>query len=428
MKLFAVIIKELQLLKRDRGGLLVLFLMPAFLVVVITLVQENVMELTGQKKTQVAFLDRDQGTLGPLLKQHLSSYHLQLVEWESFGPQGVEELKSAVERGDFQLGILLPQGSSVLLSQVENQSLFLKATEDVKEGKPQIPVRIFFDPGTLPGLRSGLTAQVEMALTRLASQATVEQLDRDIKTMLAMLPQTAPSLQVNNLAQALEQPLFVLDVALGPGQQKGQPPYNPVQQNVPAWALFGMFFTAIPIAGSILEERKSGVWARLLSLPVPTLSLFTGKVLAYIGICFCQFLLTALIGYFLFPYLGLPAFTLLPKVMPVLVVIFFTSLAACGYGIFLGIACNSYEQASTLGSTSVVTAAAMGGVMVPVYAMPKLMQDLSMLSPLNWGLSAFNDLLMRGFSFSAIVDDLVKLLLFFLLTLLLAWQLAQQRI
>jgi len=59
LKIFAATTKELLLLRRDRTGLLVLFLMPAILVVLITLVQENVMELTGQKKTQVLFLDLD---------------------------------------------------------------------------------------------------------------------------------------------------------------------------------------------------------------------------------------------------------------------------------------------------------------------------------------------------------------------------------
>ncbi len=51
-KILTAAAKELLLLRRDRAGLLVLFIMPALLVIVITLVQENVMELTGQKKTQ----------------------------------------------------------------------------------------------------------------------------------------------------------------------------------------------------------------------------------------------------------------------------------------------------------------------------------------------------------------------------------------
>ena len=71
-----------MLLKRDRTGLLVLFLMPALLVIVITLVQENVMELTGQKNTRMLFLDLDEGELGNSLRTRLSAGHIEIVAWD----------------------------------------------------------------------------------------------------------------------------------------------------------------------------------------------------------------------------------------------------------------------------------------------------------------------------------------------------------
>jgi len=140
------------------------------------------------------------------------------------------------------------------------------------------------------------------------------------------------------------------------------------------------------------------------------------------GVCICQFLLVAAIGFFLFPYFGLPAFTVGQSWAAIVAVVFCSSLAACGYGIFLGMLCSSYEQASALGSTTVVLAAAIGGVMVPVYAMPPLMQKLSIISPLNWGLIAFHDLLVRGYSFTAVRGELGCLILFFLFTLFFAWK------
>ena len=143
------------------------------------------------------------------------------------------------------------------------------------------------------------------------------------------------------------------------------------------------------------------------------------------GVCICQFLLVAAIGFFLFPYFGLPAFTVGQSWAAIVAVVFCSSLAACGYGIFLGMVCSSYEQASALGSTTVVLASAIGGVMVPVYAMPSLMQKLSVVSPLNWALTAFNDLLVRGYSFSTVQGELACLVLFFLFTLLFAWRLAR---
>ena len=70
--LLATLLKELRLLYRDRSGLLVLFVMPAVLVVVVSLVQENVLKATGAARMDILFLDRDRQTLGPLFREQLA--------------------------------------------------------------------------------------------------------------------------------------------------------------------------------------------------------------------------------------------------------------------------------------------------------------------------------------------------------------------
>jgi ABC-2 type transport system permease protein len=424
LKIIAAIAKELLLLRRDRAGLLVLFLMPAILVVVITLVQENVMELTGQKKTRLVFLDLDQGNLGKSLQKQLEKGNLEIVVWDE-KQKDMTDIRDAVQDGDYQVGIVIPQDSSTRFKQEADQ-LFQQNNTGMR-GKAVSPtlVHLFFDPLLMAGLRSGITAQLQMALTTIAMQAKLEVLDRVLQETMAGLHvgRELMPLPRFNLPELVKQPLLSLQENQGPLQSAGTTPYNPVQQNVPAWALFGMFFTAIPIAGAIIQERNSGIWVRLRALPVSPLVLFGGKALAYIIVCLCQFLLIALIGAYLFPYVDLPAFTISMHLPAVLLTVLFSSLAACSYGIFLGMACNSYEQASTVGATTVVTAAAIGGVMVPVYAMPQMMQRLSVISPLNWGLTAFHDLILREDSLPAIVDDLGRLLLFSAVIALLAWKL-----
>lgn len=429
-KILSVTAKEILLLVRDQAGLVVLFIMPAILVVVLTLVQENVMELTGQKQTQVLFLDLDTGDIGSSLRKKLEAGSLELVVWDR-ERNNSGDLQTAIADGDYQVGIVVPEGSSARLQ--EETKSFLQKNELQQKGSTTavIPVRVFFDPGIMPGLRSGIKAQLQMALQALVMEKKIEILGRMLEDSMAGRGGPSPalsSLPGSRLAEYFQQPLLALEDNRDSFKSTGTIDYNPVQQNVPAWALFGMFFTAIPIAGGILRERNSGIWIRLTALPISPILLFTGKVLAYIGVCFSQFLLIFCIGAFLFPFIGLPAFTVSHNPAAVLLTVLFSSLAACGYGIFLGMACNTYEQASTLGSTTIVAAAAIGGVMVPVYAMPQIMQRLSILSPFNWSLTAFHDLLVRGNSLVVIVDDLGRLIVFFLLTVLLSWKLARVRI
>ena len=67
----ATIIKELLLVSRDRAGMLVLFVMPALLVLVITLVQENVMKTMGEKSTRILLVDNDGKSLGQTVEKRL---------------------------------------------------------------------------------------------------------------------------------------------------------------------------------------------------------------------------------------------------------------------------------------------------------------------------------------------------------------------
>ncbi len=413
LKFGAVTVKELLLLARDRSGLLVLFVMPAILVVIITLVQEQVLRLTGQDHIEVLYLDLDGGAVGAALGRWLTANGLVVrgpdESWDS-----PEDLRRMVAGGSYRAGLVLPAGTTALLLQEmagwRQQSL----TSDTEIALP-LPVQMIFDPAAMPGLRTGLLARVEMAAALTAAGVQLAEIDRQLTDLAG---RSAPA-----LGELFETPRLIV-APMGDGEESVQPAYNPVQQNVPAWALFGMFFTAIPIAGGLLRERSSGIWLRLRSLPVGPFILVAGKLAAYLLICCCQFLLIWLLGVVLFPLLGLPAFSVNDRLPAVLVVVLASGVAACACGILLGALSATYEQASTVGATAVVVAAAVGGVMVPVYAMPAMMRDLSSLSPLNWALTAFHDLLVRGLGFTAVLDELGRLAVFAAVILLLAcWKL-----
>jgi ABC-2 type transport system permease protein len=200
----------------------------------------------------------------------------------------------------------------------------------------------------------------------------------------------------------------------------GGPTPTSVQQNVPAWTLFGIFFIILPLAGSLIKERRDGTLFRLLSMPVPYLTLIVGKILAYVLVCCVQIIVIFCIGRYLLPLLGTPGLEMGPELPAVIIVAFSAVLAATGYGTMLGTVLRTYEQASMFGPISVVIAAALGGVMVPVYAMPKTMQAISVLSPLSWGLNAFLDLFVRGGSLRMIWPEITALLTFFLANLAVA--------
>ena len=95
-RLPATIFKELLLLSRDRAGLLVLFLMPAVLVIVVSLVQENILKVTGETAIRVLFVDRDRQLLGQVIENQLQqSGAIEIVKELSGQPVDEETARQA---------------------------------------------------------------------------------------------------------------------------------------------------------------------------------------------------------------------------------------------------------------------------------------------------------------------------------------------
>ncbi|SQA94380.1 ABC-2 type transporter [Capnocytophaga ochracea] len=133
-----------------------------------------------------------------------------------------------------------------------------------------------------------------------------------------------------------------------------------------------------------------------------------------------QFALMVVMGVFVFPYLGLPMLDVGGKLLPLLLVAIASGLSAIGLGVLLGTLTKTQEQSAPLGATLTVLFAAIGGVWIPTFAMPHIMQLLSNISPMNWGLQAFYEVLLRGGSASSLLPKIGALLLFFITCILIS--------
>ena len=124
-------------------------------------------------------------------------------------------------------------------------------------------------------------------------------------------------------------PLLSLEEAAAAGLARTTP--TSVQQNVPAWTLFGVFFIVLPLAGSLIKERRDGTLLRLLSMPVPYLTLIVGKIVAFVLVCLVQIIVIYCIGRFLLPLLGTPSLEIGSQLPAIVIVALSAVLAATGY-------------------------------------------------------------------------------------------------
>ena len=169
-----------------------------------------------------------------------------------------------------------------------------------------------------------------------------------------------------------------------------------------------------------LKKKSQGTFVRLRTNPVSYATILGGKTLVYLAVCIIQFILMLVIGVYLFPTIGLPTLDISGRLPLLLIVTIFAGLAAIGLGLLLGTIAKTQEQSAPFGATFVVILAALGGVWVPVFIMPKFMQALSNISPMNWGLNAFYDVFLRNSGLQEIIPEITLLFLFFIITTLIA--------
>lgn len=429
-RFLATLIKELLLLRRDRAGMAVLFIMPAVLVMVITLVQQNALSTIGEGRTSILFIDGDQDALGRLIHEALlASPGVDLTVRPDGDSAVLADALESVIQGDYQLYLRLPPGTTKRVrarARLLAQEAFGKEGEAGDMGLPPAAIELHFDPTVLGGLRSAVHHLLELMLLRLEVGEKVAALGEQLPEALALSMKEALG-PMAGVSQSLPTPTLELSWPEPPllqitAQTEDRIPLpTATQHNVPAWSLFGIFFIVLPMAGTFIKERYSGVELRLGSLPVVYPTLMGGKVGAYVLVCLGQLVLIVSIGKWVLPLCGATAFSLDADPLALGVVTVCVILAATSLGILLGTAVRSYEQAAMVGPISIVIAAAIGGVMVPVYAMPTVMQQLSQLSPLAWGLNAYMELFVRQGHLTNVASEAAALSLFALTCLLLAW-------
>lgn len=369
MMLFALIRKELQALSRDVHGLAALFVLPLIFIVVMSMALKDVYT-PHLDKLAWAVSDQDKGSHSEII--------LALWETEHGSPVALPaDWRQALIEGRLKYVIQIEAG----------------ATDDLQTvSKPDHPrILVLTEPGLDFGVFTSLQAQVQALATALR-----------VETIIKKVPEFA-AMNPDDLSGA--------NVAIAERINTGPRPTS-VQHNVPAWLVFGMFFVITTIAGLFIEERNCGAFNRLRSLGVSPLTQILAKVFPFILINCVQAALMLGVGIYLMPLLGGDALSLHGiNWLALIVMILSISLAAICLALLVASIVKSQAQASTIGPMFNILMAAIGGIMVPTFVMPAIMQKISHGSPMNWALEGLLKVLLRGGNLSSIRIEAGLLLL-----------------
>ncbi|RYY19254.1 MAG: ABC transporter permease, partial [Chitinophagaceae bacterium] len=167
----------------------------------------------------------------------------------------------------------------------------------------------------------------------------------------------------------------------------------------------------ISLGGSVVREKLSGSFTRLKTLPTNYLTALLSKQLTYIAVTFLQAIVIFSIGLWLFPVMGLPKLHLPADLAGLVIVTLMCGWCAASYAICVGVLAKTQEQSNGFGAVSIVLLAAVGGILVPSFAMPTSFRFVMQLSPLHWCLEAYYGLFLEGGNLQDILINILPLLI-----------------
>lgn len=414
-KLWSSIIKELILLKRDLLGFAIIFLMPVVLIITITYIQNEVEKSSQQSKFPIVVVNQDDGALAENVIANLEKGNnfkiISKIDGKKItADKGLDLIRS----GKQKVLVTVPVNFSKNVQQQidTNVDMILKqvvpgessksapTAQSTRKVSTQI-VKLYFDPALNDNIRTWVKRGINDMVSRMETKSVYKTFERKFNANLeGIVGQSLISFQefpINN-------------------QQKLIVP-NAVQHNLPAWTLFAIFFIILPLSINIVKEKNQGTFIRLKTLPASSFTFILSKIIVYLLVCMIQFYLMLLISIYLFPVIGLPHLDVHGKMLGLSVVALFSGLAAIGFGVLIGTFAKTHEQAAPFGATSVVILAAIGGLWFPIYAMPHSLQMIARISPMNWGLEGFYNVLLRNTDWSELWLYLLLLFAFFLLNM-----------
>ncbi len=368
-KITALTIKELKVIARDPLGLVMLFILPAVFIVVLSVALQGAFSTSSDReKIDVLVVDEDHGKVAESVERVLRDTGVFNPVTELEGRAiASESIEAAVLGGRVQVAVLIPEGA--------DEALSLRRDAEIA---------VYVDPTVSTEFSFMVTSVVEDVVS--------------MSMISGLLGEQGPYKKDKGL---------VVERIVLKGEGGSVEP-NEVQQNVPGWTVFALFWIAQLLAINIIRERRKGTYKRILVAPVTMTEYIVGKTVPFVLINFVQAIVLFAIGVFLLPLLGCHQLVLQQPGALILTTVAI-SLVASGFGVFLASISSSEIFAASISAALLIIMSVIGGIMVPKFVMPSFMQTLSLTVPQGWAIECYQDILVKNHSLAAVAPKIAVL-------------------
>jgi len=408
----AVAWKDLQIILRDRGLLIIILLLPLTVGTMLSLLYTSMYEKnTGEQtlKIQVYLVNLDQGAYGEKVAQAMRSIDTLMVE-QLDGEAGRLQADQAVANSEKTALILIPADFSQKIDAYEQAEV--RVVVDPTQGELGKIVLGLMNYAAAP---ASIEGNIRYGIKSLSGQSEVVQnFNAEQKAGFEMQSLGAIMTQ---LQQFMVNPVIAVNTT-GQAAEAATPSINFFSLMMPGFTVMMAFFLTGAIGQRLFIEKDQGTMRRLLVSPLARGSLISGVMLAYGIFIFLQVTLLFGVSAGIFgmdlgnSFLGLVLVTL--------------ALAVCvtSFGILLAAVARTGKQADSLGTLLGFVLGGLGGCVIasvpPMYLWGGVIGTLSRLTPQSWALEGYYKLTVGGANTAAILPQVGVLLIFALVFFLIA--------
>jgi ABC-2 type transport system permease protein len=362
---------------RDRSDLFFVFVLPTIIIVALGL------QFGGAAPARLGVVSPADDAAAAALVEALGAdsarLEVRLVADEA-------TLRSLVERGQVEAGVVIPAGFG-----------------DGLAGTGSMEIRYL---GTNDALTLGLRAPVEAAVARVSAVTTAARV-----AVLERAGDWAAASAAAGRGYASVAGVEVLVTRAGEaGMFAG---FGQFTFGASTQLLLFMFLTSMTASGKLVYTRQLGVSRRMIATPTSSATIVAGEALGRFGVAILQggyiVLVTAI------------AFGVSwgdPLAAAVIIALF--GGVAAGVAMLFGSIAKTPDQASSLGIFAGLAFAALGGCMIPFQIMPEVMQSISRAFPHSWALLGLQSLVRDGGGLESVLPNIGVLAAFAVVALGLA--------
>ena len=385
----AIVLNGFRALRRDRGALILAFVLPVAFFSIFGIIFGGVG--SGTPRVSVLVVDEDRSPFSERLVHALqnepslnaTTHPTAKKDRPAPADYTAATAETAVKEGDAPAALIIPKG-------------FGAHPVNFGPGGESAPIRLLHDrsdPVAAQMVGGILQKVVMMSMPDAMAKVGMQYFERssgglspeqrqNIEAALSKIPT-----QPGNSAVRSDSGFVALDVRDVVGDKNSN---SMIAFYVAGIGVMFLLFTASASGGSLLEEAESGALDRILSARVSMTTLLAGKMTYGALLASAQLTLMFLWAAAVFHvdlFHHIPGFVVMTAS---------TAFAVANFGMLLASLSRTRAQQGGISTLIILTMSAIGGSMFPRYFMPEAMQKVGLLTFNAWAIDGFTKVFWRN--------------------------------